>query len=199
VRLRNLLIALLLGTLAAVLPALAISDTTATVNATGGGYGSTVPVAWSPPQVSIAAGDTVTFANPSNEVPHGVIWTSSVKPTCSGVPNEGATHWSGTCMFAQAGTYTYECAVHGREMTGTVTVSASGVTTLTPTSGQQPTTSTPGQTTTTTTPRPTPKPALVHPVSRAQKLARALKACKKKAKGKRAACRRQAHKRYGHH
>jgi hypothetical protein len=39
--------------------------------------------------------------------------------------------------------------------------------------------------------------AKAKPLTRAQKLAKALKACKKKAKGKRAGCRKQARKRYG--
>jgi DNA-binding beta-propeller fold protein YncE len=42
-----------------------------------------------------------------------------------------------------------------------------------------------------------PKPKVVKSLTRAQKLARALKACAKKSKGKRSACERQAKKRYG--
>ncbi len=194
---RKLFLVLLLGIVAAALPALASSETTPAVNATGGGYGSTVPVAWSPPQVSIAAGGTVAFANPSNEVPHGIIWTSSVKPTCSsGVPvgaEQSGTQWSGSCTFSQAGTYAYECSVHHREMTGTVTVTAAGVTTTmtaTPAPGATPTTPA-------TSPPPAPKPIAVHRLTKAEKLAKALKACKKKPKGKRAACVKHARKRYG--
>lgn len=189
---RNLLLFLLLGTAVAVLPAMASSETTPTVNATGGGYLSMNPVAWSPAQVTIDAGGAVTFANHSSEVPHGVIWTSSVKPTCNGVPSGTENYnWSGSCTFSQAGTYTFECSVHGREMTGTITVNATGATT---------TMSAPAPTpvpTTTTTPPVTPKPITGTHLTRAQKLARALRACKKKPKGKRAACRRRAHKRYG--
>jgi plastocyanin len=75
--------------------------------------------------------------------------------------------------------------------------------------------STPSGTTTTTSTTTTPPPASVlvtsapgtpaggsppvvaHRLTRAQKLAKALKACKKKPKGKRAACSRQARRRYG--
>ena len=196
---RNLLLVLLLGIIAAVLPAMASSETTPTVNATGGGYGGTTPVAWSPSQVTIGVGGAVAFANNSSEVPHGVIWTSSVKPTCEegpgkvpvGVEHSG-TQWSGSCMFSQAGTYTFECSVHHREMTGTITVTATGTTTTI-------STPTPTPIPTTTTPTPIPKPVTgpTH-LTKAQKLARALKACKKQPKGKRAACRKRARKRYGH-
>jgi hypothetical protein len=94
-------------------------------------------------------------------------------------------------MFSQAGTYTFECSVHHREMTGTITVTAAGTTTTMSTPAPTPTT-------TTTAPTPTPKPVTgpVH-LTRAQKLVKALKACKKRPKGKRAACRKRAHKRYG--
>jgi hypothetical protein len=101
----------------------------------------------------------VTFSNPT-EVPHGVEWRSALKPTCE----EGAgkvpvgtsatasgAKWSGTCTFAQAGTYTFYCTVHGAAMAGTITVSPSGTTTSTtgttpPTTGTTtPTTTTPGE------------------------------------------------------
>jgi plastocyanin len=198
VRLRNLLLVLVLGTVAAVLPAMASSETTPTVEAKDGGgiYGE--PHSWAPAQATIAQGASVTFSTGSSSAPHGVVWTSSVKPSCaSTVPvgeNNYNEHWSGSCTFSQPGTYTFHCSVHPTEMTGTITVTAAGVTTttMTGTPTPTPTPSTPG-----TTPSPTPKPIAVHPLTRAQKLAKALKACKKKAKGKRAACVKRARKRYG--
>lgn len=84
---------------------------------------------WKPPIVAAAPGGAVAFRNPSNIVPHGVHWTGGPeKPTCGGVPiDEFGTSWSGSCTFAQAGTYTFVCTVHPEEMKGTITV-ASGET-----------------------------------------------------------------------
>jgi len=80
---------------------------------------------WSPSAVALAAGEAMTIRNPSKIVPHGVAWTSGPeKPSCSGVPvDSSGTDWSGTCTFAQAGTYAFVCTVHP-EMRATVTVSA---------------------------------------------------------------------------
>jgi plastocyanin len=82
--------------------------------------------AWQPSSLTAAPGGTVAFRNPGNVVPHGVHWTGGPeKPTCSGVPvDEFGTSWSGTCSFAQAGTYTFVCTVHPEEMNGTITVAA---------------------------------------------------------------------------
>jgi len=204
VRLRKLLLASLLGlgAITAVLPALASSETTPTVEAVsrgaGGPYGYET-FAWSPGQVTIAANGTVAFANNSSTVEHGIIWTSSVKPACSsGVPvGEGnfATHWSGTCTFAQPGTYNFECSVHKSAMTGTITVSAAGTTTTTMTTTSSPVATTPAPAT--STPATPPPPSQHATLSRAQKLARALKACRRQPKHKRTACVRRAHRRYG--
>jgi plastocyanin len=149
-----------LGVAAAVLPAIASSETSPTIEATntaGSGLNSEEHHSWTPSQVSVMAGGVVTFSN-SSEVPHGVEWRSALKPTCE----EGAgkvpvgttaaasgTKWSGACTFSQPGTYTFYCTVHGPEMTGTVTVAANGTTTVTtnttPTT-TAPTTTTPGLT-----------------------------------------------------
>jgi plastocyanin len=200
---------LFLGVVAAVMPALASSEAAPTVTAVGGGYGEPYGHSWSPSQVTIGAGGVVTFTNPSAEVPHGIIWTSAVKPTCE----EGAgkvpvgeehfgTSWSGSCTFTQPGTYAFECSVHHREMTGTITVNPNGTTTVTMTTGTSTTTTTTNTAPGSGTPTPTtsaPKPAGpqgVH-LTRAQKLARALKACKRGPKSKRAVCERRARKRFG--
>jgi plastocyanin len=196
VRPRNLLLFLLLGTFVAVLPAMASSETVPSVEAVATGHGVYGEgYAWSPTQATIGAGGSVMFSTGSTNAPHGIIWTSSAKPTCSSaVPvgeNSFNEHWSGSCTFTQPGTYTFECSVHHREMTGTITVTAAGTTTTMSVPAPTPTP-------TTTTPTPTPKPVAgpTH-LTRAQKLAKALKACKKRPKGKRAACRKHAHKRYG--
>jgi plastocyanin len=147
VRLRRRYVPLIavLGIAAAILPAIASSETGPTVNAVDTGIYSH---AWSPAQVAVMAGGVVTFSNPTT-TRHGVKWVGGpATPTCdSGVPvgtTEAAsgTEWSGTCTFAQAGTYTFYCTVHGPEMTGTVTVSADGTTTTTMTTPTGPTTTT---------------------------------------------------------
>jgi hypothetical protein len=81
-------------------------------------------------------GGTVTFKSASGSVEHGVTWTGGPeKPSCSGVPiDEGKTSWSGSCSFAQAGTYSFYCPVHPTEMKGTITATASG----TPPTGSPP-------------------------------------------------------------
>jgi len=81
---------------------------------------------WNPSAVTIAPGGTVAFRNPGNVVPHGLHWSTGPEtPSCSGVPVDGSgTGWSGTCTFAQAGTYGFVCTVHPEEMKGTITVGA---------------------------------------------------------------------------
>ena len=114
----------------AVLPALALillpavaSSADPTIEAAGGG-----PYSWSPSSAQTAAGGTVTFKNPSGSVLHGLTWASGPEtPKCSNVPiNDGKTSWTGTCSFAQAGTYGFYCSVHPTEMKGTITVTAAG-------------------------------------------------------------------------
>lgn len=148
------LLVALLGAATAVLPAIASSETSPTVEAVNqpGGIYSEEKHAWSPPQTTVMAGGVVTFSNPGT-IPHGVEWVGGpAKPTCSsGVPvgtteSVSASKWSGTCSFTQAGTYTFYCTVHHAEMTGTITVSASGTTTTTaPMTPTTPTTTTPAE------------------------------------------------------
>lgn len=83
---------------------------------------------WSPSSASVSPGGTVAFKNGSNTVPHGVHWTGGPEtPSCtSGVAVEQEkTNWSGTCTFAQLGTYTFVCTVHA-EMKGTIAVTSTG-------------------------------------------------------------------------
>ncbi len=194
---RNLLLMIPLGAALALLPAMASSETMPSVEAvaTGGAYGAE-PFAWSPMQATVGAGGSVKFSTGSTTAPHGIVWSGGPStPACSGVPvNSSMTGWSGSCTFTQAGTYTYYCAYHGTGMSGKVVVTAAGMTTTTTTTAPTPP---PTPTPTTTTPTPTPKPVTAPHLTRAQKLAKALRACRKKPKGKRAACRKRAHKKYG--
>lgn len=108
------------------------------IEAAGGGYGYG-GYYWNPSSAEVAPGGTVSFKNASGVVMHGVSWTSGPEsPSCSGVPKEGKTSWSGSCSFAQAGTYKFICPVHPTEMTGTITVSSGGTTTPPPPPGESP-------------------------------------------------------------
>lgn len=140
------LLAALLGVATAVLPAIASSETSPTIDAVNSGLYSHT---WSPTQVSVGAGGAVTLRN-STETRHGVEWVGGpAKPTCESTVPVGTTEaasgmkWSGACTFAQAGTYTFYCTVHGPEMTGTVNVSPGGATTVTTTTPTTPAGTTP--------------------------------------------------------
>ncbi|HWX95524.1 MAG TPA: plastocyanin/azurin family copper-binding protein [Solirubrobacteraceae bacterium] len=139
------LVCALLGAAVAVMPAVAGSETSPTIEAGFNGY---YP-AWVPPQRTVAPGGSVAFSNPTT-LAHGIEWRSEVKPSCSSgvpvgtTPEASGTKWSGTCTFSQPGSYTFWCTVHRSAMAGTVTVSSSGETTTT-------TTTMPSGTTTTTT------------------------------------------------
>lgn len=108
----------------------AADDPTVEPTETASGY------AWKPSSVTAVPGGAVAFRNPGNVVPHGVHWTGGPEtPSCSGVPvDQFGTSWSGTCSFAQVGTYTFVCTVHPEEMRGSITVA----------SGEAPAPSTPG-------------------------------------------------------
>jgi plastocyanin len=130
----------LLGLAIVVVPAMAASETSPTieaVNKPGSGIYAEEHHAWSPDVVAVTAGGTVAISN-TGAVAHGVHWVAGpATPACSGVPvgtepSASGVHWSGTCSFAQSGTYIFYCTVHGSEMTGTITVSAAGTPVPTP-------------------------------------------------------------------
>jgi plastocyanin len=122
-----------------VLPAVAVSETTPTIEAfdSAGVYGEQHH-SWSPTTATVSSGGVVTISNPSSTVAHGVHWVNGpATPSCTGnIPigtsaSASGTNWSGNCTFSQAGTYTFYCTVHGPEMTGTITVNPNGTTTTT--------------------------------------------------------------------
>jgi len=177
---RHLLAAIVIGAAAGTLPALASSATEPTVNAVCASECASfyAKYAWSPSEASIGAGGAVKFANTTPGTPHGIVWSSSLKPSCaSSVPvGEGkfsSEEWSGACTFTQPGTYTYYCSVHGLSMSGTIKVSSEGTTTTSPT-GTTPSTETSPAPPTTTTPSPptVPTTLLAGPASHALKLAK---------------------------
>jgi plastocyanin len=130
-------VAALLGAALAVLPAIAASEGSPTIEAVNspGSYGE--HHYWLPATATVSAGGVVTFQNTGALVPHGVVWTGGPEtPSCTGVPiNKGETNWKGGCTFTQPGTYTFHCYVHPTEMTGTITVNEPETTTETTTTG----------------------------------------------------------------
>jgi plastocyanin len=174
---RHFVLAGLLGAALAVLPVMASSGATPTVNATeevkGSGLYAETTYHWTPPQVEVSSGGNVMFVNSSADVPHGIVWSGGPgTPACESSvpvgPEKSAPKWSGACTFAQAGTYTYYCSVHGPQMSGKVTVNANGTTTVTTTEPAPPGTTT----TTSTTPPPAPQSPLAGSASQALKLAK---------------------------
>ncbi len=90
-----------------------------TVEATGN---SLANYSWTPSASEVESGGSVTFKNPT-AVPHGLVWESGPEtPSCTGTSSVGQGNWSGSCSFAQGGTYAFHCPVHPAQMKGTVTV-----------------------------------------------------------------------------
>jgi plastocyanin len=89
-----------------------------------GGSTNTVTVGnnfFSPTSLSVATGATVTWQWAQGDVLHNVTFDD-------GAPSSGPKS-TGTFQrtFATAGTYTYFCSIHGRQvMSGSVTVGSSG-------------------------------------------------------------------------
>ena len=122
-----------------VLPAAAGSETTPTIEAVNStGYYRRTDPRWSPREATVSAGGLVTLSN-TTAVEHGVKWVGGPEtPSCAGSIPVGTTaaakgaNWTGTCTFQKPGVYTFYCTVHGSEMTGMITVNASGIVTTPP-------------------------------------------------------------------
>jgi plastocyanin len=93
------------------------------------GYYTTANLVFTPSQMTINAGDTVTFTNAGGAA-HNVHSTSgptsfhcSVDCVSNNAPNANA--WSDTVTFPTAGTIDYQCDMHGAQgMTGSIIVNA---------------------------------------------------------------------------
>jgi plastocyanin len=122
------------GSATLALPALAGAPTAPSVDAIAKPGTGESEFSWSPERVEVAQGTSVSFADSTPGIPHGIKWTSAIEPTCEkGVPvDEEATGWSGACTFTQPGAYTFRCTVHAY-MTGEIVVSAGGGSTTTTT------------------------------------------------------------------
>jgi plastocyanin len=126
----------LLSATLVIMPAVAGSETSPQIEAVNStGLYTEQTHAWSPKQVAVPEGASVTISN-HTAVAHGVHWVGGpATPVCSpGIPvgtsaAASAPEWSGTCTFTRPGTYTFYCTVHGPEMTGSVTVAANGTVT----------------------------------------------------------------------
>ena len=111
--------------------------------------------------VTVAPGTTVSFGYPTGTSSHNVDFTGAKPTSCTQtsapydyaiaaapplphIPEPPA--WSGTCRFDAPGTYTFQCDLHGAQMSGAVIVATPTTTTTTT---QTTTTQTPGPTTTT--------------------------------------------------
>lgn len=94
-----------------------------TIEVTGN---SLATYAWTPSTASLNAGESAAFKNPTSNL-HALAWESGPEtPSCTGTPSSGQGNWSGSCTFAQAGTYKFYCPVHPSQMKGTITVSGAG-------------------------------------------------------------------------
>lgn len=90
-----------------------------TIEATGS---SLATYAWTPSTAEVGSGGSVAFKNATANF-HGLSWESGPEtPNCTGTPSVGQANWSGSCTFAQGGTYHFYCPVHPTIMKGTVTV-----------------------------------------------------------------------------
>lgn len=96
---------------------------TAVAAPSGGGNGASVTVSdnvFEPANVTISAGETVTWTWGSGAGSHSVQSTGSPSfPSSTILSGSGATY---SHTFDTPGTYAYDCAVHGAAMSGTVTV-----------------------------------------------------------------------------
>ena len=118
-----LLPALVVWIVAALHPAVASAADPTIEAAADGPYNSFV---WRPSSASITPGGSVIFKSASAVIPHSVSWRGGPEtPACSGVPiDEEKTSWSGSCTFAQPGSYPFVCSVHPVEMQGSISVGA---------------------------------------------------------------------------
>ena len=72
--------------------------------------------------VTVAKGGKVTWDWTGSQNPHSVIGTSANAKTLLSSPVNREGKGTYTATFAEAGTYEYQCGIHGASMTGKVVV-----------------------------------------------------------------------------
>ena len=175
-----LLVAAVLGTAVAIVPALAATpEAKLEVNENCVQYNWpcwAAPGSGSKPEpasrITIAQGGKVKFADNANTATT-VSWTDSA-PTCSGIPASATTKWEGTCEFAQPGTYKFESSTLFKDAYENYTKYEIVVESASPGTTTTTTTTTTPTTTTTTTPTTPSEPNYGSPLkggSRALELA----------------------------
>jgi hypothetical protein len=127
-------------------------------------------------ELTIAPGETVSFAYPSGASYHNVVFEGAKPSSCTGIqPANPGPGWKGSCRFDDSGTYRFVCGVHAG-MTGRVIVRAAptptptamGTATPTATSTAAPTGTAPAAPAPTATAAPAP-PALKLTLARSQR------------------------------
>lgn len=142
---------------AGVAPVAAAPPSTASIEAYDRGFRD--PANPNQTQVTIAVGGTVSFAYPTGNDFHNVVFDASQPTSCTqtagtnsgAVPplpaNGDVAGWAGSCQFNTPGTYAFHCSVHPTIMTGAVIVEAATTTDT----NTAPTNSSTGPTSTTNT------------------------------------------------
>jgi plastocyanin len=117
---RRLIASAFVGVVALGLTASGAAAAEPTIEATGSSLAS---YAWTPSTAEVGTGESVSFKNPTANF-HALAWESGPQtPSCTGTPSAGQANWSGSCTFAQGGTYKFYCPVHPAQMKGTIAVS----------------------------------------------------------------------------
>ena len=153
------------GPLAAVLSLTILSAAPAV--ASGGQTVTAQPVGtnqWSPSAVTVAPGDTVTFANNQTAPGYHDVFIEDPQGHVVASNAPSPTPWSLPYTFGSPGTYTFYCSVHRSQgMVGTVTVTGGS-----PPPGDPYASPTPASTSTPVAPTastPTPPPSATRPAS----------------------------------
>ncbi|HET7845365.1 MAG TPA: plastocyanin/azurin family copper-binding protein [Xanthomonadales bacterium] len=114
-------------------PALAANHTVQVGGTMGGYYGDTPVFVYTPSNLTIQAGDTVTWVNQGGL--HNVVADDGSFRCADGCDNQGGSGapspdaWTATVTFPRAGTFPYHCEVHGAAvMSGRVVVQGTAVT-----------------------------------------------------------------------
>src|SRR5437667_445887 len=79
-------------------------------------------VVFTPGVTAVQTGGTVTWTCNSGTTQHNVTYTGGPTPLPNNSPTQDATGPAFSTTFTTVGTYTYHCAIHPTQMSGSVTV-----------------------------------------------------------------------------